>query len=95
MSRYEGHPNALSEAMLCECVPVGTKCGGIPEVIGKFGFYVPYGDVKATANAIKKALEHSNIGKKARVRIIKLFPLEKREKKLLNVINEICRGGQT
>jgi len=85
LSRHEGHPNALSEAMLCECVPVGTRYGGIPEVIGNTGFYVPYGDAKATAEAIKKAL-NSDKGKEARKRIETLFPLERREKELLNII---------
>ena len=88
LSRYEGHPNALSEAMLCECVPVGTKYGGIPEVIGDTGFYVPYGDAKATAEAIKKAL-NSDKGKEARKRIKTLFPLERRETALFNIVREL------
>jgi len=91
LSRYEGHPNALSEAMLCECVPVGTKYGGIPEVIGDTGFYVPYGDAKATAEAIKKAL-NSDKGKEARKRIEMLFPLEKRETALFNIVHELLGG---
>ena len=91
LSRYEGHPNALSEAMLCECVPVGTKYGGIPEVIGDTGFYVPYGDAKATAEAIKKAL-NSNKGKEARERIETLFPLERRETALFNIVHELLGG---
>jgi len=88
LSRYEGHPNALSEAMLCECVPVGTRYGGIPEVIGNTGFYVPYGNAKATAEAIKKAL-NSDKGKEARKRIETLFPLERREATLFNIVHEL------
>ena len=91
LSRYEGHPNALSEAMLCECVPVGTKYGGIPEVIGDTGFYVPYGDAKATAEAIKKAL-NSDKGKEARKRIETLFPLERRETALFNIVHKLLGG---
>jgi glycosyltransferase involved in cell wall biosynthesis len=52
----EGLPNALCEAMLCGCVPVGTKRNGIPTAIGDCGFYVPYDDPKAAAEAIKKRL---------------------------------------
>jgi len=90
LSRYEGLPNALCEAMLCECVPVGTNYCGIPTAIGDTGFYVPYGDPIATANAIKKALK-SNKGKKARERIKNLFPIEKRERSLVKIIYNLCK----
>lgn len=86
LSRYEGLPNALCEAMLCECVPVGTEHCGIPTAIGDSGFYAPFGDVKATANAIKKALNNLELGKKARERIKKEFTIERREKELIREI---------
>ncbi|MBN1274312.1 MAG: glycosyltransferase family 4 protein [Candidatus Aminicenantes bacterium] len=85
LSRYEGLPNALCEAMLCECVPVGTRYCGIPTAIGDTGFYVPYGDVQATAEAVGKALK-SQKGPEARERIIKNFPHERREKELLSLL---------
>lgn len=88
LSRYEGLPNALCEAMLCECVPVGTRYCGIPTAIGDTGFYVPYGNIKETAEAIKRALE-SDKGKAARERIKSNFPLEKREKELVNIIDQV------
>jgi len=90
LSRYEGLPNALCEAMLCECVPVGTKNCGIPRAIGDTGFYVTYGDENATAEAIKKAL-NSDMGKQARDRIKKMFPIERREKELIGIINSLVR----
>lgn len=82
LSRYEGLPNALCEAMLCECVPVGTKYCGIPSAMGDTGFYVPYGDVNATVEAIRNALI-SDKGKEARERIRILFPWERRKKELV------------
>ena len=51
-------------------------------------FFVPYGDPEATAEAIKEAL-NSNKGKEARKRIKNMFPIEKREKELEEVINNI------
>ena len=91
LSRYEGLPNALCEAMLCECIPVGTKYCGIPRAIGDTGFYVRYGDVENTVEGIKKALESDlELGKKARKRIIRLFPEEKRENRLVEIIKGIC-----
>ena len=88
LSRYEGLPNALCEAMLCECVPVGTKYCGIPTAIGDTGFYVPYGGVEATAAAIKEALK-SGKGKEARERIRKMFPIDRREKNLEKIIKSL------
>ena len=85
LSRYEGLPNALCETMLCECVPVGTRYCGIPTAIGDTGFYVPYGDPETTAEAIEKALKSDN-GKTVRERVKKMFPSEKREKKLKQII---------
>ena len=56
LSYRESFGMALAEAMACECVPVVTDRGAIPEVVGNAGFYVPYRDPKATAEAIKEAL---------------------------------------
>ena len=88
LSRYESFGMALAEAMACECVPVVTDRGAIPEVVGDTGFYVPYGDPKATAEAIKEALK-SDRGKEARERIKRMFPVEKREEKLVSLICKI------
>lgn len=91
LSMREGLPNALCEAMLCECVPVGTDVQGVRTAIGDTGFYVPYGDPKATAEAIKKAL-NSDKGKEARERIKNMFPIERREKELIEIIDSLVRG---
>jgi len=89
LSRYEGLPNVLCEAMLCGCVPVGTKHCGIPTAIGKTGFYVPYKDIKATEVAIINALKSSEeAGSKARERIKQKFPIERREIELLKYLSE-------
>lgn len=88
LSMREGLPNALCEAMLCECIPVGSDVQGVRTAIGDAGFLVPYGDVEATAETIIEALK-SNKGKDARERIIHMFPEEKREKELVNIIKEV------
>ena len=85
LSMREGLPNAVCEAMLCECVPVGTDVQGVRTAIGDAGFYVPYGDEKATAGAIKEALK-SDKGKAARDRIKNAFLIEKREKDLIKIV---------
>ena len=87
LSRYEGLPNVLCEAMLCECIPVGTKYCGIPTAIGNTGFYVPWENAKATAEAVINALKtSSDLGKNARERIRQKFPSERREKELLKYL---------
>ena len=80
----------MAEGMLCGCVPVVTDRGAIPEVVGDTGFYVPYGDPEATAEAIKEAL-NSNKGKQARERIKKMFPIERRERELISEIECVLK----
>ena len=86
LSLREGLPNALCEAMLCECVPVGSDCDGVRRIISDTGFCVPYGDVEATIDAIEKALHSKEKGKEARERIKKSYSLENRERKLLELL---------
>lgn len=92
VSLHESFCLALAEAMSCECVPVVTKCGALPEVAGDIGFYVPYGDPEATAEAIKEAFNATSaVGRKARKRIKDMFPLQKRKEKLLEIINAMMK----
>ena len=88
LSMREGLPNALCEAMLCECVPVGTDVQGVRTAIGATGFLVPYDDLAATTEAIGMALK-SDKGKEARERIMKMFPENRREKELIEMITNI------
>ncbi len=91
LSYIESFGIGVAEAMACECIPIVTNRGGLPEVVGGTGFYVPYGDEKATAEAIKKALTNSDgLGKKARTRIEEKFSLKEREKVLKNLIEKIA-----
>lgn len=90
VSYHEGFGLSLAEAMLCECTPVVTKKGAIPEVVGDTGYYVPFNDPESTAHAIKMAMNLSK-GKEARVRIKTLYPLSKRKKELLDSIRNILK----
>jgi glycosyltransferase involved in cell wall biosynthesis len=92
ISLRESFGVALAEAMSCECVPVVTENGALPEVVGDTGFYVPYDNPKATAEAIEEALDApTEVGKKARKRIKDMFPLQKRKEKLLEIINAMMK----
>jgi len=76
--------------MACECVPVVTERGPLPDTVGPTGFYVPYGDVGATVEAIKKALD-SDKGKEARERIKRMFPRQEREGELIKEIGGLLQ----
>jgi len=90
LSYYESFGVALAEAMASECVPVVTDRAALPEVVGDTGFYVPYGDPEATAEAIRKALD-SEKGKGARERIERMFSRRVREKELIREIEELLQ----
>jgi glycosyltransferase involved in cell wall biosynthesis len=86
LSFHESFGVSVVEAMSCGCVPVVTTRGGLPEVVGDCGFYVPYGDVEAAAEAIEKALSDTNLGKRARRRAVDMFSKEIHNKKLLELV---------
>lgn len=88
LSIAEGFPNALCEAMLCECIPIGSDVFGIPDIIGDTGFILKKKDVALLKNLIDEAVKSDKItlAKKARQRIMENFPEEKRERKLVNII---------
>jgi len=88
LSVHESFGVALAEAMACCCVPVVARKYALPEVVGVTGFYVPYGDPEATAEAIKKALK-SDKGIKARERIEKYFSMKMREKMVVKEIFDL------
>jgi glycosyltransferase involved in cell wall biosynthesis len=87
----EGGSGVLGESMACGCVPVvSEKAVALRETVGDCGFYVPYGEAEATAEAIKKALEAPvELGEKARERIEKFYSMERREEELLRAVDEV------
>lgn len=92
VSYTEGLPNSLCEAMLCECIPVGTNRGGIPTGIGKTGFIIEYGDIGAMKEAFRNAINlPSETGKKARHYILDNFPINKRESSLTAIIQDLTK----
>ncbi len=88
LSRAEGLPNVLCEAMMCGCVPVGSAVFGIPHGIGDTGFIIQEPDPKTIASAIKQAhTKAPSLRDKVRERIVSNFSLEERTLKLKKIIS--------
>jgi glycosyltransferase involved in cell wall biosynthesis len=87
LSRYESFGIAVAEAMACECVPVVSNSGALPEVVGDCGLVVSNGDPILAAQLISANLGRTrSIGRRARNRILSKFSLETRANELKKVI---------
>ena len=84
----EGMPNTLCEAMLCECIPVGSNVNGIPDAIGDTGIIIKKRDVTELEAGLRKAIE-LNTGVEASRRIKENFSFDLREKNLISALEEI------
>lgn len=91
LSMMEGFPSAICEAMLCECVPIGSDVAAIPNIIGNAGYVLVKKDPDLLDELIEKALSEydSNAGKKARQRIMDQYPKDERAKLLDLVKSEV------
>jgi glycosyltransferase involved in cell wall biosynthesis len=94
VSYYESFGCAVAEAMMQGCIPVTTRRGALPEVVGDTGYYVSYNDPRATASAIAEAASATMEQREfARRRIVELFPLSKRCDRLLAAVEMVGRKG--
>jgi glycosyltransferase involved in cell wall biosynthesis len=91
ISIAEGFPNALCEAMLCECIPIGSNVFGIPKIINECGFILKKRDVELLKIMILQALKADklSLSSKARLHIQQNFPLERREAELTRLIETL------
>jgi glycosyltransferase involved in cell wall biosynthesis len=90
LSKHESFGVATVEAMACGCVPVVTVEGSLPEVAGECGLYADYGNADQTSMAIESAFENrESLGKRARARVLNLFDDHRREKGLIDSLEEL------
>lgn len=95
LSYHEGFGVSMAEAMSCGCIPIVTKVGAIPEVVGDTGRYVPVNDPVAARQAILDCLAtyREEMSVRARKRIVDLYSLSAREAGLLSAIRPLLPHG--
>jgi glycosyltransferase involved in cell wall biosynthesis len=94
-SLHEGFGLSVAEAMLAGCIPVTTKAGALPEVVGECGFYCDSTDPSEIAKSIEFAINSSqSFREKGRIRILNNFSMEKRKEELVKIILSISTHEQ-
>lgn len=84
-SRSEGLPNALCEAMMYGCIPLGTNIGGIPKAIDRLGLVMEDWNYKEAEDFIYK--NHNKLERAIFREYIKSnFDLKFREEQLIGLI---------
>jgi len=85
-SRHEGFGVALAEAMLAGCVPVATRAGALPEVVGETGVLLADDDPRTIALGVREAL-HLDSGEAARARVLQSFSVAQRRAGLFELLD--------
>jgi glycosyltransferase involved in cell wall biosynthesis len=89
-SQHEGFGMAVAEAMLAGCIPVVTRVGALPEVVGDTGIYLESQTPEAIASGIQKAMGFGIEARaQARERVLSHFPLQARRLALWSAVDEV------
>ncbi len=89
-SMHEGFGMSVAEAMTAGCIPVVTRVGSLPEVVGDAGIYSDSNAPQDIASAIKQALSANHqLRLKARERVVNEFAMARRQQALHQLITHI------
>ena len=94
LSLMEGFPNALCEAMLCGCIPIGSNVAAIPHIISDTGYVLSHKDPQQLANLIRQAVsENSFSPADVRENIASRFPSSRRFDELTSLLDHIIQDA--
>src|SRR5579885_1119991 len=94
-SESESFPNALLEAMACGCCPIGSRVGGVPELIsdGQSGLIFHSGDARDLADKVELVLNdpelRCRLAHEAALTAAKEFSMEAAVERLQNLYLEL------
>ena len=86
-SKIEGLPNVLCEAMLCECIPIGNRVFGIPDVIGATGLVFDAGKGLDEVVSFLKS-EQKDFAIKARKWVKNQYSLKRRKEQFKKTLTQ-------
>lgn len=89
LSIAEGFPSAICEAMLCECIPIGSNVAAIPIIVSEYGFLVERREDPLILETVRQAVAYTDketMSKAARKHIIRNFGEGRRAGQLLSLI---------
>ncbi len=88
LSLSEGFPNALSESMLCGCIPIVSDVSSMPDLVEGAGYVLHNKEVNELLHLVKIAVSEYSRERKlnARNNIAKRYTEERRSRELLQVL---------
>ncbi len=89
-SRHESFGVSVIEAMACGCIPVCSRFGALPEVVGDVGMYLDGYSAESGAEVIRQALVlPDDYRHMVRRRVVDNFGVAHRRERLLHVVREV------
>lgn len=99
-SDSESFPNALLEAMACGCCPIGSRVGGVPELIeeGRSGLIFEPGDADDLANKLTRVLSdvvmRRDMAREAAIRARERFSMDAAVARMQAFYSELLEGAR-
>jgi len=92
-SLHEGFGLSVAEAMTASCIPVVSRAGALPEVVGNTGAYLDAPRPSLLAEGVKEVLAAASptVRRVCRERILQQFPMQRREEMLIRVVGSAAR----